>query len=360
MSVSIGQHFMIGLSGLSLTVEERKFIVDNEISGVTLFGRNLKEPEQVFNLCQEIKDLSKQTKNQYPLFIGVDMEGGRVRRLRHPYTEWPALAKVGIKDDPNLSQEFSYRMGLELCASGINLDYAPCTDVLTNPSNTAIGDRSLSTSPTLVAKHVPHLISGYQKANIITCSKHFPGHGNTILDSHYDLPIENRSLDQLNECEFIAFQSAIQSGVDMMMMAHIRYQKIDPVWPATLSKIFIEDILKTQLGFSGLVITDDLGMKAMADNFGVDEIPVRALEAGNDLLLYCNEPEVPPIALESVKKAIADRRLDLNRLESSCNKILNFKKNWFTKDRIQAMQKTQLLRSQLVGSQEHKNIITQL
>lgn len=360
MSFILGQHFMIGLSGLTLTSDEKKFIVENEICGVTLFGRNLKEPKQILDLCQEVQSLHRLTKNQIPLFIGVDMEGGRVRRLKAPFTDWPALAKLGQKDDIHISRQFAYSMGQELSAAGFNLDYAPCTDILTNPTNTAIGDRSIGSNPHLVAKHIPHLIDGYRAAHIITCSKHFPGHGNTVLDSHFDLPVENRSIDQLREEEFVAFKSAIAANVDMMMMAHIRYQKIDPEWPATLSEIFIQRILKSELGYQGLVVTDDLGMKAMSDFFGVNEIPVRALIAGNDLLLYCNEHEVPPIALQAVQRALQDRTISQTQIEHSNQRILKFKSKWFMKDRLTESNRSVNQLMEIVSNADHKNLVQSL
>jgi beta-N-acetylhexosaminidase len=320
----VGQLMMIGISGLALTDEEKKFIVQNNIAGVTLFARNCQDPEQLRGLCKEIQSLRHQMPDRAPLFIGIDQEGGRVLP---PFTQWPALRKVGEIDSPTVSFQFAQYMGLEMKAVGINLDYAPCADTFTNPKNTVIGDRAVSADPEIVAKHVSALIRGYIKAEIIACVKHFPGHGNTLIDSHEDLPIEHADLNRLLEIELIPFKKACKSRIEMVMTSHIRFDKIDSQFPVTLSEIFIKKILREECRFRGVVVTDDLGMKALSKNFPAEEIPVRALQAGCELLLYCNEPQTPPIALQALKKAINDGRLDKNEIGATAQKILNLKKN---------------------------------
>ncbi len=322
----IGQHLLIGISGLTLTNEEKKFIVDNNISGVTLFARNISEPKQVRALCAELQSLRKQTKEKTPLYIGIDMEGGRVARFKPPFTQWPALKKLGDLDSPTASFHFSFYMGKELRAVGINLDYAPCIDVFSNPDNKVIGDRAISSNPEMVAKHSSGIIRGYIKAEVIPCPKHFPGHGNTLLDSHEDLPVEQKSFEEISNLELIPFKKAFRSRIEMLMTAHIRFPKIDPEWPAPLSEIFLKKILREELRYRGLLITDDLGMKALAKHYDPAFIPVRALQAGADLLLYCNEPETPPIAIAAIEKALTDGKLKAADLENSYKRILAMKK----------------------------------
>lgn len=327
-SFSFGQLMMIGVSGHTLTHEEKKFIVDNDICGITLFGRNCSSPQQIRDLCAEIQSLRHQTASKKPFFIGIDMEGGRVARLKSPFTVWPAMSYLGKIDSPNLSFQFAQALGTELRAVGINLDYAPCADILTNPSNPVIGDRSFSSDPEIVAKHVSAVIRGFVKSEVISCAKHFPGHGNTNVDSHLDLPIEDTDLATLDSREFIPFQRAIKSKVDMVMSAHIRFPNIDPDWPATLSEIFLKQYLRGKLRFDGVTVTDDLGMKAMSNFFPSDLIPVRALQAGVDLLLYCNEFEIPPMALEALKKAHKDKKLKEDELLTSLKRINALKEEY--------------------------------
>lgn len=321
-----GQHILIGVSGLSLTNEEKKFIVQNNISGVTLFSRNVSEPKQVRDLCQEIQSLRHQQANKAPLFIAIDMEGGRVARLKAPFTQWPPLKALGDLDSPTVSFHFARSMGQELKAVGINLNFAPCIDVFSNPKNTVIGDRSLSSDPEVVAKHASALIRGYIKSDVIPCAKHFPGHGNTLVDSHADLPVEESDLARLNSLELIPFKKSFKSRISLTMTSHIRFNKIDPEWPVTLSEIFLKKILREELRYRGLVITDDLGMGALTKHFSPEVIPVQALKAGADLLLYCNEPEAPPRALEAVVKALTDGQLKKADLEKSHRSILEMKK----------------------------------
>ncbi len=322
----IGQHMFIGISGHALTKDEKQFIVENNIGGICLFGRNVADPKQVRDLCAEIQSLRFLQADKAPLFIGIDMEGGRVHRLKAPFTIWPPLRRLGELDAPTASFHFANRMGQELKAVGINLDFAPCVDIFTNSANTVIGDRSISDDPEKVARHASALVRGYIKADIITCAKHFPGHGNTIVDSHLDLPVENLDIERLESLELIPFKKSFKSRVDMVMTSHIKFPKIDPDWPVTLSEIFIKQIIREECRYRGLVITDDLGMKAMSSHFGVDEIPVRALKAGAELLLYCNEPEVPPQAVEAILGAVAQGTLDKAELEATHKKILDFKK----------------------------------
>ena len=163
----IGQTFIIGISGTSLTSEEKKFIVDNNIGGVVLFSRNIEDPKQLHSLCAEIQSLHHQSPDKAPLFISIDMEGGRVARLKAPYTQWPPVKNLGDMDSPSLAFKFAQAMGDELFATGINLDFAPCVDTLTNEANELIGDRSFGSDPDLVGRLGSALVRGYLKSNII-------------------------------------------------------------------------------------------------------------------------------------------------------------------------------------------------
>jgi len=322
----IGQHMLIGVSGHTLTHDEKKFIVENNISGVVLFSRNLSNPEQIRNLCAEIQSLRHNMASKAPLFIGIDMEGGRVHRLKAPFTQWPALKTIGDLDAPTVAFHFAHNMGRELMSVGINLDFAPCIDVYTNPLNTVIGDRAVSTDPYQVEKMASALVRGYIKSGILSCAKHFPGHGNTIIDSHEELPVEEADLKRLHEVELVPFRRALRSRVDMVMTAHILFKSVDKDWPVTLSEFFLKKMLRDELKYKGLIITDDLDMKAMAIHYDKSSIPVRALQAGNDLILYCNEPESPPMAIESIMSAVAQGNYSKAELEHTLQRILDVKK----------------------------------
>ncbi|OFZ28584.1 MAG: hypothetical protein A2622_05690 [Bdellovibrionales bacterium RIFCSPHIGHO2_01_FULL_40_29] len=322
----IGQHMLIGVSGATLTASEKSFIINNNISGVVLFARNCIEPKQIRDLCAEIQSLRHQMKDKAPLFIGIDMEGGRVHRLKPPFTQWPPLKLIGDLDAPTVAFHFAQRMGTELMSIGINLDFAPCVDVFTNPLNTVIGDRAISSDPYQVEKMCSALVRGYIKSGILSCAKHFPGHGNTIIDSHEELPVEDATLERLHEVELVPFKKTLRSRVDMVMTAHILFKNIDPKWPVTLSDFFLKTMIRDEMKYRGLIITDDLDMKAMATHYDKGDIPIRAMQAGADLLLYCNEPESPPIAIEGLLTAIAQGQLHKSDLEKTHQRILDVKK----------------------------------
>lgn len=348
----IGQHLIIGVSGHTLTSSEQKFISTKNIGGVILFGRNVSEPKQVFELCKQIQGLRKNQISRLPLTISIDMEGGRVARLKKPFTEWPPLSQLGKIDSPNLSYQFTQSMGTELKSVGINLDYAPVLDVFTNPLNKVIGDRAVGSDPNLVAKHASALVRGYLKAGVIPCGKHFPGHGNTLVDSHEDLPVEESDLPRLEGIELVPFKRAFKAGLDLVMTSHILFPKVDPKWPVTLSEIFLKKLLRDELRYKGVIVTDDLGMGAMVKNFGAEVIPVRALQAGVDILLYCNEPDAPPKAIESIERALDTGHLSIDQMKASFQRIKAFKQMHLKESQL-TFNPEQL---SLVGCAEHQSL----
>jgi len=350
MNKLIGQHMIIGIAGQSLTADEKKFIVSNNIGGIILMGRNVSEPKQIHELCKEIQSLRHQMPDKAPLFIGIDMEGGRVARLKAPFTQWPPLKKLGDLDNATVTFHFSNKMGLELNAVGINLDFAPCVDVFTNAKNTVIGDRSISSDPEMVAKHTSALVRGYIKSNIISCAKHFPGHGNTIVDSHEDLPVEDVDLKRLDSLELIPFKRSFKARVDMVMTSHILFKNIDPQWPVTLSELFLKKILREQCRYRGLIVTDDLDMKAMAKHYDKKQIPVRALQAGAQILLYCNEPKSPEVAIEGITEALAQGTLNKADLEANYKQIMEVKKEKIPHPDPMPLDEA----LKIVGSQDHQ------
>jgi beta-N-acetylhexosaminidase len=326
----LGQLFIIGLEGKSLTAKESDFIVKNDIGGVILFARNLGTPQELHKLCSDVQGLRHKTKDKLPLFISIDMEGGRVARLKAPFTQWPPANLVGKLDSTSVAFRFAMAMGMELRAVGINVDFAPCTDVLTNPKNTVIGDRAFSSDPEQVAKVASAVVRGYIKGGVIACAKHFPGHGHTLIDSHDDLPVEEADMSRLNSVELVPFKKVFRARIDMAMTAHIKFPKVDAEWPVTLSKVFLQGLLRKELRYRGLIISDDLGMKALTKHYDADLLPVQALNAGCDLLLYCNELDQPPKALAAVQKALAAGTLQKAALEESIKRVIALKKEMLT------------------------------
>lgn len=345
----IGQLLIIGLRDKVLTQDEAEFIITNNIGGVILFARNVESPKQIHELVSSIQRLRHKTRDKLPFFIGIDMEGGRVARLKEPFTRWPPMGKIGKIESTSVAFKFALSMASELSAVGINLDFAPCVDVLTNPKNTVIGDRSLSSDPEAVAKLASALVRGFIKGGVIPCAKHFPGHGNTLLDSHEDLPIEDVTIERLRDVELVPFKKVFRARLDMVMTSHIKFPKVDADWPVTLSEKFLQGLLRSELRYRGLVISDDLDMKALANNFSTEQIPVRALQAGCDILLYCNNFDKPPLAIAAIHKAIKEHALSAQRLDESYNKVVALKKELLTKPDPQDIAAS----LKMIGSAEH-------
>ncbi|MGE3974059.1 MAG: beta-N-acetylhexosaminidase [Bdellovibrionales bacterium] len=347
----IGQLMIMGLKGKSLEPDEKKFLIENNIGGVILFSRNIESPQQVHALCSEIQSLRRQLPEQAPFIISIDMEGGRVARLKAPFTVWPPIGKLGELDSTTLCFKFAETMGRELAAVGINLDFAPCVDILTNPKNVLIGDRSLGTDAEHVAKLGSAIVRGYLKSNVIACAKHFPGHGNTVIDSHEDLPVEEESdLARLLDVEMVPFKKAFRAKLDLIMTAHMKFTKVDPEWPVTLSETFLKDILREKLAYRQLVITDDLDMKALAKYYPAEFIPVQALKAGADIILYCNEHDKPPMALDAVEKAVKTKVLSSDLIADRYQSVMRLKKTRIVQPDPLSFSEA----SKLIGHPEHQ------
>ena len=347
----IGQQLIIGLSGEQLTDEEAQFIVENNIGGVILFDRNLKSIEQIHQLITDIQQLRYKLPEKSPLFISVDMEGGRVHRLKEPFTQWPAVKNLGDMGSSNVTFQFAQLMGRELKAMGFNLDYAPCVDILMNDENEVIGDRALGTDPEVVSKLSSAMVRGYIKSDVLSCAKHFPGHGFTSVDSHFDLPVDKRNIAELEKNgDMEPFKRVVKARVDMIMTAHIKFPNIDPQFPVTLSSLFIKQLLREALRYRGIIITDDLDMKALTKNFPKEEIPVMALQAGANMLLYCNEPNSPVKAVKSIARALSEGTLDQDVIRSNYDLIIKTKIKKF-KNPIEpfSLEKAR----QIIGRKEH-------
>lgn len=280
-SKDMGQFIMTGLSGQILTDEEEQFLQEKNIGGVILFSRNYTNPEQLTALTHKIQN----TSSGRPLFIGVDQEGGRVQRFKDSFQRIPPMADIGYLQSPENCRDLHEAIAGELRAVGVNLSFAPVCDVLTNPQNQVIGDRAFGTNPHQVAKYVEAAVQGVATQGIISVAKHFPGHGDTLEDSHDDLPLVKKSLEQIRDCELIPFQRAVQSGVDMILMAHLQVAALDRNLPTTLSPIAYH-FLSDELNYDGVVISDDMEMKAISDRFNWEAAAIKAFIAGCDILVY--------------------------------------------------------------------------
>jgi beta-N-acetylhexosaminidase len=294
-----GQLLFAGFRGTRVPDELAALIAAGRIGGVVLFARNVESPEQLRAL---VRELHAPAPEAAPLLVAVDQEGGRVQRLRAPWTVWPPMRAVGDRDDPAATQELAASLARELLEAGIGLDFAPVVDVATEPSNPVIGDRSFGETAERVSIHACAFIEGLQGAGVAACAKHFPGHGDTTRDSHHELPRLAHSIERLRRLELVPFRAAIASGVASVMTAHILFTALDPSRPATLSPEVL-GILRRELGFEGVVFSDDLEMRAVADAYPIRARVLGALEAGVDALLVCSDHALWEQALGTLEAA---------------------------------------------------------
>jgi beta-N-acetylhexosaminidase len=287
LAEKLGQLFMVGFDGTEVTPDLGAWMATYGWGGVIIFGRNVTSPTQLRALTRDLQ-AAVRARGHPPLLIAVDQEGGRVARLKAPFTAFPSMARVGQTGSEQLAYRVGEAMAGELAAVGINMDMAPVLDVLSNPANTVIGDRAFGTDPPGVARLGTAFMHGMHAAGLLAVGKHFPGHGDTLLDSHLALPVCERTLVQLSACELLPFQVAVAAGLEAIMTAHVIYKTWDSRLPATLSPSILTGILRGKLAFQGVIISDDLGMAAVAETMPWGEVPVQALRAGVDLLLICH------------------------------------------------------------------------
>jgi beta-N-acetylhexosaminidase len=281
----IAQMFLVGVRGQELTGEERIAIEHYAFGGFILFGHNCCTPAQILSLCRALWE----TGHIHPPFIAVDQEGGRVHRLPAPFTHFPPAARIGESGNPNFAYRAARATAEELAAVGINLDFAPVLDVNSNLKNPVIGDRSFASDPQKVIVFSERWIQGLRDGGIIPCGKHFPGHGDTDKDSHLDLPVVDRSLEELKKVELPSFVSACRNRIESLMTAHVVYRAFDPKLPATLSSNIVTGLLRDELHYNGVIFGDDMEMKAISGHYGEEEAVALCARAGIDVMLFCHE-----------------------------------------------------------------------
>lgn len=319
---SLGQLVFTGLSGKTLSDEEKKFIETEDIGGVILFSKNYESPAQLAELINHIQTLRK----EYPLFICTDHEGGRVVRFKSHFTQFPPMLDLALLDSPKIIFEIASIMAEELMACGVNLNLAPVCDIWNNDLNKVIWDRAFGRDQESVSKFISSIIRGFQTNGLMSCAKHFPGHGNTMKDSHYDLPIVKKTLEEIRSEEIQPFIKAIKSRVDFVMMAHIIVEEIDDKFPCSLS-YKAHEILREELKFKGIILSDDMQMKAITDHYGQEEAAALAIIAGSDMIEYRDFQEAV-IGYEGLKKAFKDKKLKTQDLVEKNNRIAEMKKKY--------------------------------
>jgi len=302
-----GQLICVGVAGTRLSPGERRAFERFAPGAVILFKRNYESREQLTALCAEIHRACEPA----PL-IAVDQEGGRVVRFGPPFMRLDAARALSRQHTPAEVEGLAASMARELRAAGVAIDFAPVLDVLTNPANQVIGDRAFGTTAKAVTLYGLAFMRGLRRGGVVPCGKHFPGHGNVREDSHFELPVSQVRRRSLFDVHLKPFVAAISAGIPMIMLAHVMIPWIDPARPASLSPAVVNGILRQQLGFTGVVATDDLQMEALHGIGGLEERTAAALEAGADLILVCR-----PIAETEGVFAILERLAESRALRAS-------------------------------------------
>ncbi|MBI5496057.1 MAG: beta-N-acetylhexosaminidase [Deltaproteobacteria bacterium] len=290
----VGQLFTIGFEGTVLPPEAERLLTEGRVGGAILFVRNIEGIDQVCALNASIARAARDDEEHAPPLLSVDQEGGRVQRLRAFATDVPSMREVGNAcsaqgGEPDLAYRVGALLAREVSCLGFGMDFTPVVDVDTNPANPIIGARSFARDPAVVSRLASAFVRGMQEAGVAACAKHFPGHGDTDMDSHLALPRLPHGMERLNRVELPPFEAAVRAGVSAIMTAHVVFDALDPTRPATLSTAVLGPLLRTRMGFTGVIISDDLDMKAVADNFPTETMVQLGLEAGVDHFLCCRD-----------------------------------------------------------------------
>ena len=320
----IGQMIITGFNGSEYNDDMDRLINEYKVGGVILFARNIEDSNQMIDLTRALQE----NNNNLPLFISIDEEGGRVSRLPDDVEKFPSAFTIGLINDQQTAYENGKEIGYTLKRLGINLDYAPVLDIYSNENNTVIGDRAFSKEESIVSTMGIATMEGIEDADIIPVVKHFPGHGDTEVDSHYGLPIVYKTLEELRNFEFIPFVKAIESGCDVIMVSHIILNEVDSSNPASLSQIVISDLLRKDLEFDKVVITDDMSMGAITSIMSIEEACIKSIEAGCDILLLGNAYEEIEQVINSIKLKLYNGEISEEQINKSVKRILELKKKY--------------------------------
>lgn len=330
MEEKIGQLFILGFEGKDIEEETKHLIEDFKIGGLILFSRNIEDSNQIIQLINNLKDLNKN--NKIPLFISIDEEGGNVSRLPKEFKKLPQAKKIGDTRDIDLSFKFGELLGLRLKSLGFNLNYAPVMDINSNPKNPVIGNRAFGNNPEVVTSYGIPVMKGIQSMGIISGIKHFPGHGDTDVDSHINLPVINKSLEEIRDFELIPFKKSIEEDVDMIMIAHILFPNIDKEYPSTMSKDIITYLLRKEMGFEGVIISDDLTMGAIIENYTLEGATLKFLQSGGDIALICHGTDDFKSIFEYIKIKVKNEEIPIEDIDNKVYRILKLKKKYNLQD----------------------------
>lgn len=319
----IGQLFMVGFPGLEPPDYILEWLHTGRIGGVYLFSRNVDNPAQLARLTAACHKAATK-----PILIGIDQEGGTVARLRAGFTESPGAMALSAAGSETLAERMAGVLGKEMRALGINWDFAPVVDTAHDINNPSVGTRSLGTDRQQIARLAIAQVRGFQNAGVAACAKHFPGLGNTPVDTHLALAVIHNSLDDLWDNDLVPFRSVVQQGVATVMTTHVKFDNLDADHPSTLSPVIVQDLLRQKIGFEGVVATDCMEMKAITNHYGAGESAVLAAMAGVDLVMFSHTRSYQEEAYEAVLEAVRTGRLAMSRIDESVARIQRLKEQY--------------------------------
>lgn len=325
----VGQLVLAGFDGTHPSEEFDALVSDHHLGNAIYFARNVDTPVQLARLTDEIRDRMRQANAGIPPLVAIDQEGGIVSRLDWG-TTLPGAMAVGATDDPDLAHRAGAAVGAELATFGVSMNLAPVLDVNTEPANPVIGVRSFGENPERVARLGSATARGLQSVGVLACGKHFPGHGDTTLDSHHVLPTVEHGRERLERIEVYPFEQAIKGGISAILTGHVGVPALtgQDDLPATLAEPVVTGLLRDALDYDGLVVTDCLEMAAVADGIGTAEGAVRAIEAGCDLVTVSHTLEAQRAAIAAVREAVASGRIDERRIDRSVERVLRAKRRF--------------------------------
>lgn len=320
----IGQMLMVGIDGTEVDDDFKEFAEEYKFGTVILFGKNITSAEQLVNLTNSIKS----TAGDIPYIIGMDEEGGLVTRLPDDVLSMPSALTIAGSEDTEYCYNAGYQIGTQITSFGLHTGFSPVLDIWSNPDNTVIGNRAYGKTSDDVCKYGIADMLGLKATGAIPVAKHFPGHGDTETDSHYGLPLVTKTKEELWQSELLPFKSAIENGVPMIMAAHILCTELDENYPASMSKNIITDLLRNEMGFEGVVITDDLTMGAISESYSFGDAAVLSINAGCDILSICFGEDNVKQAVKAIKEAVENGAITEERIDESVRRILKLKEDY--------------------------------
>jgi beta-N-acetylhexosaminidase len=332
----IGQVLMVGFWGSMPSQEIIDLIQRHHVGNMLLFSRNIRETRQVLELTQSLQMIAKGAGQRYPLLIAIDQENGIVQRLGETATIFPGNMALGAIGTEKIAYKVALATGRELKALGINMNLAPVVDINNNPANPVIGVRSFGEDPQQVALLGAAMVKGYHAAGILSCLKHFPGHGDTAVDSHLALPMIPYALERLEALELVPFRSGIKAGAESVMIAHVSFPALTKhdTLPATLSPAIVQGLLREHLGFNGIILSDCMEMKAISETFGTELAVVMALQAGIDLVLVSHDYMRQRGSVEAIQAAVQTQELPSQMVQQAAEQVQRLKARYLSWDDI--------------------------